>query len=241
MLRTCLFSALLVLISPTLVASGATALQLTKPRLDITNIESLQRGAAYFFNKCTACHSASLLRYNRMAKDLGLTEQQITAYLPATAKITDGIQAALSAAQGTAAYGVAPPDLSLKAREHGTTWLFNFFTTFYEDSNAKGGSNNLMLPGTAMPNQFMADQGLQQPVYAADTTTIIGVAAQSPGGKQHKQFHNTMQDLVNFLDYVGEPAKIQRVTMGKWVIGFLFILLGLFWLLKRDYWLDIRK
>ena len=41
------------------------------------NKASLQRGARNFVNYCLGCHSAKYVRYNRLAADLGLTEEQL--------------------------------------------------------------------------------------------------------------------------------------------------------------------
>ena len=38
----------------------------------------MQRGAKNFVNYCMGCHTAKYVRYNRMAADIGLTEQQMT-------------------------------------------------------------------------------------------------------------------------------------------------------------------
>jgi len=46
-------------------------------------------------------------------------------------------------------------------------------------------------------------------------------------------------DLVNFLVYVGEPGQLERESMGKYVLAFLFIFLVLSYLLKKEYWKDI--
>ncbi len=42
-------------------------------KVDITDQTRLQRGAKIFMNYCSGCHSLKYMRYNRMAKDLGLT------------------------------------------------------------------------------------------------------------------------------------------------------------------------
>ena len=44
---------------------------------DIHNQASLQRGARNFVNYCLGCHTAKYVRYNRMAADIGLSEQQM--------------------------------------------------------------------------------------------------------------------------------------------------------------------
>jgi ubiquinol-cytochrome c reductase cytochrome c1 subunit len=45
---------------------------------------------------------------------------------------------------------------------------------------------------------------------------------------------------VNFLDYMGEPAKHDRRALGVKVLMFLFVFLVLAYLLKREYWKDVH-
>ena len=47
------------------------------PKVDLDNRASLQRGAQLFVNYCVSCHSAAYMRYNRVGKDLGLTDEQV--------------------------------------------------------------------------------------------------------------------------------------------------------------------
>ncbi|MBT4664526.1 MAG: cytochrome c1, partial [Methylococcales bacterium] len=47
-------------------------------------------------------------------------------------------------------------------------------------------------------------------------------------------------DLVNFLEYVGEPAKLKRQQMGKYVLFFILIIGFIGYLLKKEYWKDIH-
>ena len=49
-----------------------------------------------------------------------------------------------------------------------------------------------------------------------------------------------MRDTVNFLEYVGEPAKAQRQSLGVWVILFLLVFTGFAYLLKKEYWKDVK-
>jgi ubiquinol-cytochrome c reductase cytochrome c1 subunit len=49
-----------------------------------------------------------------------------------------------------------------------------------------------------------------------------------------------VRDTVNFLDYVGEPAQVERRSMGIWIVLFLLVLTGFAWLLKREYWKDVH-
>ena len=42
-----------------------------------SDVRSLQRGAKNFFNNCSGCHTLQYMRYNQIAEDLGITEDQL--------------------------------------------------------------------------------------------------------------------------------------------------------------------
>ena len=48
-----------------------------------------------------------------------------------------------------------------------------------------------------------------------------------------------VNDLVNFLVYVGEPVQLERQRIGKYVIIFLLLFLVIAYLLKKEYWRDV--
>ena len=66
-----------------LAAGGAACgmVQCDAVDIDLGDEESLQNGARIFVNFCLSCHSASYMRYNRMAQDIGLTEEQVAEYM----------------------------------------------------------------------------------------------------------------------------------------------------------------
>ena len=49
-----------------------------------------------------------------------------------------------------------------------------------------------------------------------------------------------VRDLVNFLDYAGEPVKATRQALGLWVTLFLLVFFAFAFLLKKEYWKDIH-
>ena len=53
-------------------------------------------------------------------------------------------------------------------------------------------------------------------------------------------YDRTVHDLVAFLDYLAEPYKQTRKTVGKWVLVFLFVFLILAYALKKEYWKDVH-
>lgn len=48
------------------------------------------------------------------------------------------------------------------------------------------------------------------------------------------------RDIANFLEYVGEPAKLKIENLGWKVMLFLFIMFFFVYFLKREYWKDIK-
>ncbi len=62
----------------------------------------------------------------------------------------------------------------------------------------------------------------------------------SDGLLSPQEYDDAMRDLVNFLDYTGEPAKLERKSMGVYVLLFIFIFFVFAYLLKKEYWRDIH-
>jgi len=56
-----------------------------------------------------------------------------------------------------------------------------------------------------------------------------------------KDFDLAMTDLVNFLEYVGEPIKRERKRMGIYVLLFILFFTAVAYLLKKEYWKDVKK
>ena len=61
-----------------------------------------------------------------------------------------------------------------------------------------------------------------------------------PGKQSPAEFDETARDLTAFLQYVGEPAALQRESVGVWVLLFLVVFTFLAWLLKHEYWKDVH-
>jgi ubiquinol-cytochrome c reductase cytochrome c1 subunit len=208
---------------------------------------SLQNGARYFVNYCVSCHSASLIRYSRIAEDLGLSESEVQGSLNFTgAKFGEPMTVAMTAADGEAFFGKAPPDLSLTARAKlgGPDWIYAYLKGFYLDESRPGGWNNTVLVGASMPNVLWELQGLQRPVYGK---AVGGVPAAvehlelaQPGSMSPEEFDTVARDIANFMQYVAEPAALKRNAIGAWVVLFLAGFTFLAWLLKSEYWRDVH-
>ena len=60
------------------------------------------------------------------------------------------------------------------------------------------------------------------------------------GALSEAEFNGLVKDLVSFLVYVGEPAKLVRGSLGVKVILFLMVFTFLAYLMKREYWKDLH-
>jgi len=61
-----------------------------------------------------------------------------------------------------------------------------------------------------------------------------------PGSISEKEYDVVVRDLVNFLDYAGEPGKLERESLGIKVILFLLAFFVLTYFLKKEYWRDVH-
>ncbi|MEK6748853.1 MAG: cytochrome c1 [Pseudomonadota bacterium] len=207
--------------------------------IDIHDNAALTRGAKIFVNYCTGCHAATAMRYARIARDLGLSEDAMYkgGYLYATHKLGDPMNVALLHKDATNWLGVAPPDLSTIARYRGTDWLYTYLRAFYSDPARATGVNNRVFKDVAMPNVLWELQGIQtlNPDDHGGKLTLT-----RPGRLSQEGFDHTVSDLVHFLAYMGEPAQLERARIAPWVLGYLALLLVVLYLLKKEYWKDVR-
>jgi ubiquinol-cytochrome c reductase cytochrome c1 subunit len=220
---------------------GAT---LESANTNIKNVASLQRGAKYYVNYCLGCHSAKYVRYNRLAADLGITEKQLVDNLMFTGEHPyDTMAIAMKPEDATRWFGVAPPDLSLIARSRGTDYLYTYLRGFYADPLRPTGVNNIVLRGSAMPAVLWELQGPQRAKFGTDASgkeTFEGFEQIRPGEMPAAEFDEMVRDIVNFLDYIGEPIKREREALGIRVIGFLLVFLLIAYLLKKEIWKDVH-
>jgi ubiquinol-cytochrome c reductase cytochrome c1 subunit len=240
--RAAVFAASLLLSMSAFASSGG---DLQQAGTDLDDKASLQRGAALYMNYCSGCHSLKFVRYARIGEDLGLTEEQVQANLNfGGGKIGDHVISPMTAEMGVAAFGKAPPDLSLIARVRGSDWIYTYLKSFYLDESRPVGWNNKLFPNASMPNPLWELQGLQQPVYgkktAAGELPVEGFTISQPGTQDAAAFDQTARDITAFLQYVGEPAALKRQSMGVWVILFLAFFAFMAWLLKTEYWRDVH-
>ncbi|HAF44151.1 MAG: cytochrome C [Sideroxydans sp. GWF2_59_14] len=223
------------------MAFASSEAHLDKAPASLSDQASLQRGAKFFVVNCIACHSAAYMRYNRLA-DIGMTEAEIKTLLPEGSKLGSTMKAAMDSESAKMAFGAAPPDLSVIARSRGNDWLYTYLRSFYADATRPNGVNNVLFPLVAMPNILGGLQGEQALVVEKHEGghEVQMLKLTTPGSMTTAEFDATVGDLVNYLDFMGEPAKLVRYKIGYIVLGFLFLLLILTYALKKEFWKDIH-
>ena len=262
MSRLCIALLMLIMTHPVAFAAEGGA-PLEKFRGDAGDLPSLQRGAKLFMNYCFGCHALQYQRYGRTATDLGIPEDLFQEHLITTgARIGDHMKNSLNPDVAKNWFGVAPPDLTMVTRVRTTDWVYTYLKSFYEDTSRPLGVNNVVFPNVGMPHALVELQGIPRQVCKeVPVITENGGEARDPliPGKKltrtqcdfieaaatvnslpPEEYDLAVTDLVNFLDYVAEPARKDRYRIGIFVLLFLAVLFVFSCLLNREYWRGIR-
>ena len=211
------------------ISFSAENIELSKAPIDLTNNQSLQRGAKTFINYCLNCHSANFMRYSNL-QDIGLSAETIKNDLLFTGdKIGDTMSVNMSAKDSKKWFGASPPDLSVVARSRGADWIYSYMRGFYNDPSRPMGWNNTVYVNSAMPHILWELQGEQ--ILNPKTKKLEKF---SSGKLNAKEYDAMIADLTNYLVYMSEPDQLKRKKMGYYVIGFLLLLLFLTIKLKKD-------
>ncbi len=251
MIKKLILSLALMSMSVHVLAAGGVVTDAAN--INLSSNQSLQNGAKLFVNYCMACHTAKYMRYGRLAQDLELTEEQVLAGFTFNpdAKIGDLMTNSASTEDQTAWFVNPPPDLSVISRVRGKDWLYTFLRAFYKDESRPLGWGNTVMT-VNMPNPLWSLQGVQvlekQQDHAAkgdasghgpDSATAH-LALSQPGLMSPEEFDDAINDLVTFLVYLGEPAQLERKSLGWKVLLYLSLFTFLAYLLKVEYWRDVH-
>jgi ubiquinol-cytochrome c reductase cytochrome c1 subunit len=238
--RTQFFLLLIAFTMPqTLLASSAV--HLDQANIDPHDKASIIRGAQNFVDYCFGCHSLSFMRYNRIGKDLGLSEDEVSEKLLFTgAKVGDLMKNAIRGEDAARWFGTKPPDLSVVVRSRSVDWIYTYLRSFYKDDSRPWGVNNKVFKDVAMPHVLWELQGLQE-LKSAESGHDKQLVLAQKGKLSPEQFDAWVRDTVNFLNYASEPTKQKRLAVGKWVIGFLLLFWLVMYLLKNEYWKDVKR
>lgn len=218
MIRAFISISLLAFAGNLFAASGGSE-GLDSVYINLDDRKSLQQGAATFASYCLSCHGIKYMRYNRMADDLGISEDVLREnFLVGSQKPSDQMDVNMSEEDAKRWFGTAPPDLSLIARSRSPEWVYTFLRDFHADDSSVTGWNNDLFADVAMPHVLYKQQQNLQP----------------------EDYDSLVRDIVNFLVYVGEPVKLVRYNIGIFVLLFTGLFTILAYLLKKEYWKDIH-
>lgn len=230
---------------PLTVVGAEADVELEHVEMNLDDTASLQSGLQTYVNYCLGCHSLSYSRYQRVAEDLNIPEEIMMENIVFDPNADFG-SLMVSSMPDTAEnwFGVAPPDLSLVAKaratiDHsGTDWLYGYLTGFYQDPSRPFGVNNRVFANVGMPNvlgELQGEQVCDDPEHCEELHHVQGT-----GTLSEEEFDKVVYDLVNFLYYVGEPSRQDRVRIGGFVLFFLAFLFVFVYMLNREYWKDIE-
>ena len=235
------------------MATASSGVHLDKAPIDISDKESLRRGAKAFADYCYSCHAASFMRFNRIAKDLEMEEQEVREMMihtrgkkGAPTKIGDLMKVSMTDDYAKNAFGTAVPDLSLSARARGADWVYTYLRSFYVDPYRPTGFNNSVFADVGMPHVLWSLQGLQEAKYKTvvhgdvEVEELEGFEQVQAGSLSSDEYDMFVTDLVNFMVYVAEPVQLERRSLGWKVLLFLIILFGFAYALKKEYWKDVH-
>ena len=248
-----LFVAATVLLTPVMAPAAGGGVELLDAPIDINDKESLRRGAKAFADYCYSCHAASFMRFNRIAKDLEMSEDEVRKMMIHTrgkkgdpTKIGELMKVSMTDDYAKNAFGTAVPDLSLTARARGADWVYTYLRSFYVDPYRPTGFNNTVFPDVGMPHVLWSLQGLQEPVYKTvmhgnvEVEELEGFEQIQAGKLSRVEYDMFLGDLTNFMVYLAEPVQVERRSLGWKVLLFLIVLFGFAYALKKEYWKDVH-
>ena len=234
-------------VASTFAIAAGPAVPLMKANNDLTDKASLQRGAKLFMNYCLGCHQMQYQRYERTFRDIGIpTEIGQEQLIFDGSKVGGHILNAMDSDDAAKWFGATPPDLTLVGRVRGTDWIYTYLKSFYKDDSRPFGVNNTVFPLVGMPHVLQELQGLPTAIteqveeHGKTVTKVVGTETDGSGEMSTDEYDQAARDITNFLAYVGEPSRLESEALGIKVIGFLFILFILAFLLKKEYWRDVH-
>ncbi len=241
---------------------GHAAYPLDKVDIDLRDKAAMQDGLKTFANYCLGCHGMKFQRYERVATDLGISEEDMMENIVFSndVKFGDHMRTSMTDDQAKKWFGVVPPDLTLVARVRGADWLYTYLRTFYADPSRPLGANNKVFDNVGMPNVLIALQGNQvidckqvplvengkkvfDPLTGAPITEESCdelVVQKGTGSMSEQEFDETVKNLVTFLEYSANPVKLKSQRIGTYVLLFLVVFFVFAYLLKREYWKDVK-
>lgn len=243
-----LLAAFLLSVAPAVALASGGGAHLDSANVNLSDKDSLKRGAKLFADYCFGCHSLKYARYERVGTDLGMSPDDVKRDLMvAGGKIGDLMTNAMGAADGEKYFGTVVPDLTLVARLRGEDWVYTYLRSFYVDEKRPLGVNNVVFPDVGMPHVLADLQGVQKAVFTDEKDkdgnphkVFQKFELVTPGKLSPQDYDAAVRDLTAYLAYMAEPVRVERVELGIKVLLFLAVFFVVAYLLKKEYWKDVH-
>ena len=208
---------------------------------------SAQRGFQVYNEVCSSCHSMKLMSYRNLA-GIGLSEGQIRAIAASKTVPGDlndqgepttrpGLPSDHFAspypndtAGGAANNGALPPDHSLieKARVGGANYIRALMVGYVEPP--KG----VKVPDGLYYNEWFQGHLIHMPAPLADGSVTYADGTKATVDQEAR-------DVATFLTFASNPEMEQRKHLGVRIVGFLALMCGVTYLVKKQIWSDVHK
>ncbi len=208
---------------------------------------SAQRGFQVYNEVCSSCHSMKLMSYRNLA-GIGLTEGQIRAI--AASKTVPGelndqgeptTRPGLPSDHFASPYpnekaaraannGALPPDHSLieKARVGGANYIRALMIGYVEPPK------DVKVPDGLYYNKWFQGHLIHMPAPLADGSVTYADGTKATVDQEAR-------DVATFLTFASNPEMEQRKHLGVRIVGFLALMCGVTYLVKRQVWSDVHK
>jgi ubiquinol-cytochrome c reductase cytochrome c1 subunit len=210
------------------------------------NRASAQRGFQVWNEVCSACHSMKLMSYRNLA-GIGLSPEQIKAIAasktvpgepndqgepttrPGQPSDTFALPYPNDKAARAANNGALPPDHSLivNAREGGASYIDGLMVGYVDPP--KG----VKVPDGLYYNKWFPGHLIHMPAPLSD-----GSVTYADGTKATLQ--QEAKDVATFLYFASNPHMEERKHMGVRIVGFLALMCGVTYGVKRRIWADVH-
>ncbi len=196
---------------------------LEQPKYRYEFIDQVKQGAKAFSQSCYSCHSMSYMKSDPISLDAGIDPELAPQW------------------SSDSWMGHPPPDLSLVTAYRGVDHVYSYLRGYY--LKAEGLYDNIVMPGTQMPNPFVTMQGDQ--VLLTDDFNqkhlYEVLALQTRGSMTPQEFEDYVVSIVAYLEYASDPSFTERHQIAPWVLGFLLVMIILMIHVDLLYWKKIHK
>lgn len=209
----------MTLLASCCIATSVLALEVKLETVEVdTSVSGVERGVDAMVNSCHSCHSMKYIKYRDLV-NFGVDKQKVDTWR-GDQPLDAAMLAQMSESDAMQAYGKAPPDLSLmaKARDGGANYVYSYLIGYYV--TPEGMSGNHVFPETKMPD-------------------ILGMSGATEAA-QRTEIQNNARDIVSFLAWAADPHEQERHNLGYYVLGYLFVLTLMLYLVKNQIWAKLK-